>query len=234
MSETRSITFTFCLCLVCSLLLTAAATGLKPRQEANARLDRQKNVLKAAGLLSEGEKLKAPELEARFLRHIRPVSADREGRPAGEDGENTLSFYLKTDGEGSGVEGYVLPIESRGLWGKIKGFIALEADGITVSGFTVYSHQETPGLGGEIEKNAFQQGFKGKKILDVAGTFRGLVIAKGKASEDPEHAVDGISGATLTGSYLSEGLMQTLKDYEPVSRSFRAKEGSRYLEKETP
>jgi Na+-transporting NADH:ubiquinone oxidoreductase subunit C len=33
--------------------------------------------------------------------------------------------------------------------------------------------------------------------------------------------VDGISGATLTGKFLSEGLKDILLDYEPVSVQFR-------------
>ncbi len=38
-----------------------------------------------------------------------------------------------------------------------------------------------------------------------------------------EHYVDGISGATLTGKYLSQGLEATLIKYEPVSIFFRQK-----------
>jgi len=35
--------------------------------------------------------------------------------------------------------------------------------------------------------------------------------------------VDGISGATLTGKYLSSGLKDILLEYEPVSLKFRTK-----------
>lgn len=38
------------LCLVCSVLVSAAAVGLKPQQVENARLDRNKNILVAAGM----------------------------------------------------------------------------------------------------------------------------------------------------------------------------------------
>jgi Na+-transporting NADH:ubiquinone oxidoreductase subunit C len=33
--------------------------------------------------------------------------------------------------------------------------------------------------------------------------------------------VDGISGATLTGKYLSSGFRRILEDYEPVAVQFR-------------
>ncbi len=38
------------LCVVCSLAVSAAAVALRPRQEANERLDQQKNILDATGL----------------------------------------------------------------------------------------------------------------------------------------------------------------------------------------
>ena len=38
------------------------------------------------------------------------------------------------------------------LDGEAIGYMAIENDGKTVAGFSVYSHNETPGLGGEIEK----------------------------------------------------------------------------------
>jgi Na+-transporting NADH:ubiquinone oxidoreductase subunit C len=43
-----------------------------------------------------------------------------------------------------------------------------------------------------------------------------------------DNYVDGISGATLTGKYLSAGLKDILQDYEPVAIEFRQK-NLRYL-----
>ena len=42
----------FCalVCLVCSVVVSSAAVGLKPKQDANKVLDRQKKVLAVAGL----------------------------------------------------------------------------------------------------------------------------------------------------------------------------------------
>ena len=102
----------------------------------------------------------------------------------------------------------------------------MENDGATVAGFTVFSHGETPGLGGEIETAWFQKNFQGKKIVDGSGVFTAIGIAKGKAADTipPERQanyVDGISGATLTGRFLSEGLQTTLAAYEKVSTNFR-------------
>jgi Na+-transporting NADH:ubiquinone oxidoreductase subunit C len=112
------------------------------------------------------------------------------------------------------------------LWGKIFGYLALKSDGSTVTGFTVYKHSETPGLGGEIEKRWFQKNFEGKKILDKAGGFVSISIAKGFLPESfpkdklPNY-VDGISGATLTGKFLTTGLKDVLQAYEQnITRHF--------------
>jgi Na+-transporting NADH:ubiquinone oxidoreductase subunit C len=122
-----------------------------------------------------------------------------------------------------------LPINTRGLWGKIFGYLAIERDGSTVAGFTVYKHSETPGLGGEIEKEWFQKNFEGKNILDRAGELVSISIAKGEIPESiPKEKrlnyVDGISGATLTGKFLTAGLKEVLLEYEPVSIQFRSRQ----------
>ena len=96
-----------------------------------------------------------------------------------------------------------------------------------MAGFTVYKHSETPGLGGEIEKRWFQKNWIGKRIVDQAGEFVSVGIAKGKVEvtvpeQQRPHYVDGISGATLTGNYLTAGIREILEKYEPVSIKFRS------------
>lgn len=218
--------FTLVLCVTCSLLLTAAATGLRERQRANMLADRQKNLLQSVGLVAPEEKLPAAEVQQRYDANIRQVWIDSAGRIVSEgDRQPTdlpLYLYVKDDC----VEAYIVPIDARGLWGEINGYLALESDGSTVAGFTVYRHQETPGLGGEIEERWFQENFVGKRITNRKGEFTAIQIARGKVSEvvAPERQanyVDGISGATLTGKYLSSGLETILTRYEPVAVRFR-------------
>ena len=59
MSQRDSLGYTFgvagVLCVVCSLAVSAAAVALRPAQEENKLLDRQRNILDAAGL-ALGEK----------------------------------------------------------------------------------------------------------------------------------------------------------------------------------
>lgn len=235
-THTKSVRFAFCLCLACSLLLTAAASGLKSRQDANVLLDKQKNILLAAGLLATDHKASRTEIQETFKARMRHVLTDQAGLVKKDTAETAtdLSFYVKTDAGGTHAEGYVVPLVSKGLWGKIFGYVALESDGVTIGGFTVYSHQETPGLGGEIETPAFQQNFIGKKITDAKGDFAGVAVAKGKAAdvvaeESLPNYVDGISGATLTGNFLSGGLQEVLKSFEPVADRFRSGEADAFL-----
>ena len=49
-NNAKTISVALTLCLVCSVLVSAVAVGLKPAQVENARLDRNKNILVAAGL----------------------------------------------------------------------------------------------------------------------------------------------------------------------------------------
>ena len=51
----KTISVALTLCLVCSVLVSAVAVGLKPSQVENARLDRNKNILVAAGLFDPAE-----------------------------------------------------------------------------------------------------------------------------------------------------------------------------------
>jgi len=225
----KSLLFAVVMCVICSLLLTAAAMGLRERQQANLLLDRQKNLLKAAGRITGQDDLSAKTIRRLYADTIEEVHVDPDGRivPSPSAGAEDLALYLYRPGET--IEGYILPIDTRGLWGRIYGYMALENDGATISGFTVYKHNETPGLGGEIEQAWFQKNFEGKRIVARDGEFVAVTIAKGGVdSRVPEekraHYVDGISGATLTGRFLTSGLHRTLATYEPVSVRFRTKQ----------
>lgn len=225
----KSILFAAVLSLVCGSLLTLASTGLKEYQLKNIELDKYKNILKSVGLMDGQDAVSQESIGQLYSENIRQIWIDVDGKivPEQRKGKNDLSVYLFSQ-QGK-IQAYIIPIHSRGLWGKISGYMAIKNDGATISGFTVYSHQETPGLGGEIEKKWFQNNFKGKKILDDQGNFVSIAIVKGSVKERiPEsrrkNFVDGISGASMTGKFLSAGLKQTLSEYEPFSERFRKNE----------
>jgi Na+-transporting NADH:ubiquinone oxidoreductase subunit C len=222
----KSVLFAAALCLFCSIILTTASTGLHRFQQKNMKIDKHRNIIRSVGLVEEGAKVPADTVESLYAEYIQPLWVDPSGRLIEESqrGESDFPLYVyRKEGE---IEAYIVPFNSRGLWGRIHGYLAIDNDGSTITGFTVYKHSETPGLGGEIEKAWFQKNWVGKKIVDRSGEFVSVGIAKGAVTDTvpPErqpHYVDGISGATMTGKYLTADLKEILENYEPVSIQFR-------------
>jgi Na+-transporting NADH:ubiquinone oxidoreductase subunit C len=225
-NKTYVFIFTTLMCLISGLLLTASSTVLKERQNRNIEIDKQKNVLKSVGLVKQKDVYMDREIENLFKTNISEYFVGPSGEilESNEKANDLLKLYIyKKNGK---INSYIIPVETRGLWGKIKGYLALKNDGSTIVGFSVYSHSETPGLGGEIEQNWFTRNFVGKKIVDGRNKFVSIGIAKGSVSDSvsdkmKDNYVDGISGATLTGSFLTKGLESILARYEKVSVRFR-------------
>ncbi|MFH0878357.1 MAG: NADH:ubiquinone reductase (Na(+)-transporting) subunit C [Lentisphaerota bacterium] len=227
--DTYTIVFAAVVCLICSLLLSGTSVLLKKRQDAAVELDRKTNVLKAFGVAVQdaaGNKISEGEVGRLFSEHISAIQIDAaSGKPSDSaDARNPdlLPLYLwKDNGE---VTKYAFPISGKGLWSTIYGYLALDKDLSTIAGITFYRHGETPGLGGEVEKDWFQDQFKGKKVFEKGASQRVLVV-KGKVldkfPEGSDHAVDGISGATLTGNGVTRFLNDDLAKYEIYFKGIR-------------
>ncbi|MBJ3816211.1 Na(+)-translocating NADH-quinone reductase subunit C [Shimwellia pseudoproteus] len=226
-STGRTLLVVLILCLVCSVVVSGAAVGLKPRQESQKALDKQRNILSVTGLLAPGMadetvqetfdnqvtprllNLKTGKLLEQNPATFNPVLAARDPNqntvlsgnqdPAGiRTRANVVEIYLVRDSNKQ-LREIVLPVYGTGLWSVMHAFVALEPDGSTVKGITYYDHGETPGLGGEIENPAWRAQWVGKKLLDDGGR-PAMRIVKGGARPGDEHAVDGLSGATLTAN----------------------------------
>lgn len=85
----------FALCVVCAILVSSAAVALKPIQDANKLLDRNRNILIAAGLFDPAVNTAADveRLFAEFTPHIVDL---REGRILGDDEVAALGINLAT------------------------------------------------------------------------------------------------------------------------------------------
>jgi len=214
------------LAFVCSLLVSGAAVGLRPLQEANRQLDRKINILRAAGVydpnvsveqlfknietrvidLSSGQLLPLAEInpqefnQRQAARHFKTSKAliNKQDIAGLRRLENfSLVYLVKKHGK---VHQVILPIRGKGLWSTMFGYVSLSADMSTINGITFYDHGETPGLGGEIENSAWQAGWQNKQLFNTAGQVV-LQVVKGKVKDNAPgslHQVDGISGATLT------------------------------------
>ncbi|MFY9941139.1 MAG: FMN-binding protein, partial [Desulfobacterales bacterium] len=144
-NQFKSLLFAAVMCLVCSIVLTAAATGLQSLQQKNMLHDKHRNVLKSVALIDPDGRYDRTAVEKLYDQFIKAVWVNPEGEIVAErdSGQQDYPIYLYTR-EGA-VQAYIVPIDSRGLWGRILGYLAIESDGSTISGFTVYQHSETPG-----------------------------------------------------------------------------------------
>ena len=223
-STAKILTVAFLLCVICSILVSAAAVGLSERQERNKAAEKKKNILMAAGLYDEGVSLdeQFSTIQTRIVDlqsgefssdydvasfDSRVAAREPETRfviPEGQDlagikaHSRYQDVYLVMDGDT--LQQVILPVYGKGLWSTMYGFISLDADMTTVVGFAFYEHGETPGLGGEIDNPNWKKLWPGKRIYDDQGETR-IEVVKGTVDRDSANAiyqVDGLSGATLT------------------------------------
>lgn len=212
-SNRYTLTFMAILTVVLGFLLSYSATSLKSRQQRNIEIDMKKNILRSVHIPENHATVLTPgEIETLFQDMIKTIHVDENGNEISSGGK---TVYVKIV-EGK-PQGYSIPISGKGLWSTIYGYMAIEPDGQTVKGVTFYKHGETPGLGGEVEKDWFTYNFVGKRIISETGELVGVQVNKGNVAPDDSegyHKVDGISGATMTGKGVSKFILQNLKEYE--------------------
>jgi Na+-transporting NADH:ubiquinone oxidoreductase subunit C len=242
------------LCLICATAVAGAAVSLKDRQDANKVLDRQKKVLAVAGLMEPGEKITPDEVQARFDKNITAKVVDMESgdyaadvdaktydqRKAAKDPatskvapankakvqrvpNNALVYHVA--GDGGSVEQLIVPIEGKGLWSTLYGFLAIDKDAQTIKGITFYEHAETPGLGGEVDNPSWKAKWPGRKVYSDDGSV-GIRVIKGAAGppKDAPYNVDGLSGATITANGVTNTLAFWMgpEGFKPYLDKFKA------------
>ena len=217
-------------CLVCSIVVSGAAVGLRSLQQTNAALDKKSNILNAAGLyemgmsnsaiestyserveqrfvnLDEGTFVEAPKPDydmykaAKETKYSTKVTNSNVGFPRRP---NVASVYLVRDDAGD-VSRIILPVHGSGLWDLMYGFLAVDADGQTVRELIYYQQKETPGLGGEVQNPAWQDKWDGKELYENGEVA--IRVVKNANPSNP-HTIDALSGATLT----SNGVENTIR-----------------------
>lgn len=219
--------FATLVCLVCSLVVSAAAVSLRGIQEKNALNEKRINILIAAGLAQSGEQLSAVEIDKRYA-EIVPVVVDfKTGEIDGAIDVNTYDMYAAAQDtqagraladdpasikriahkgsayllvEGDDIKRVILPVQGYGLWSTMYGFTALDFanNTSTITALTFYAHGETPGLGAEITNPVWLEKWKGASPYDAAGRPHIKVPKRANPAHDNE--IDSISGATLTSN----------------------------------
>lgn len=224
-SNKYTIGFSIVMVVIVALLLAFASEGLKPMQNQNIEREKMQNILKSVGI-----EVTRDEAKDAFNKYITEqiVLNDKGEQIEGDAFKVDVLKEYKSGGqknfpifiyENEGSKKYIIPLVGKGLWGPIWGYIALEEDKNTVAGATFDHKGETPGLGAEINQGWFQDPFVGKKVFDESGEYQSIKVVKGGATEGNKHAVDAISGGTITGNGVTEMLVRTLKIYEPYLKS---------------
>ena len=182
--------------VVCALLLTGAASFTAPYRQANAKAEEVLNILLVLNVSLPAEPSSEEMVEIYKEKVLEQEIGDivkyvYSPQPPNKDGAIAIRFA------------------GSGLWGPIKGFLALEQDMKTIRGITFYEQEETPGLGGEIVTEGFRKSFVGKTIHDKNDNV-GIVICK-PGSAKQQNEIDGITGATMTCDKVQAMLNEAIK-----------------------
>ncbi len=236
-TNTYIIVYSIVLVVVVAVVLSLVTLWLTPRQQSNVQAEKMSDILGSVGLYDAQKASEADdkneyikELYAKYI--IESFLVDSKGNKiAGSEKEafmalgNLKAEFAKPESErrlpvfvsknGAGQVNYIFPVYGAGLWGPIWGYISLATNLDTVDG-AVFDHKgETPGLGAEIANPPFQKQFIGKSLFDGA-SFVGISVTKGVGSSSGNpHAVDAVSGGTITSRGVQSMIKDCLGDYEP-------------------
>lgn len=213
--------FSSVMVIAVAILLAMAATMLQPRQQKNLEIDKKKSMLESIGvssvpatteslyekyinesyvLNSKGEKVEGSDAFNVVLKEEQKKPLDQQLLPVfkaiSDDGEKVI----------------IIPMEGKGLWGPVWGYISIRSDMNTIYGATFDHKGETPGLGAEINTTPFEIMFKDKKLFE-GDKFVSIGVIKGGVRDDDPHNVDAISGGTITSKGLEKMLQDCLVKY---------------------
>ncbi len=123
------------------------------------------------------------------------------------EGENikglTSVFEAKADGE---MKGYVFTAETKGYGGMLPLMLAVRNDG-TISGMSIMTNEETPGLGKKVESPDFTNQFN-EKPADKNFNYRD--------PSDSQQKMDAVTGATISSASVMSSVNKALKAYRAL------------------
>ena len=222
-SNVYIITYSVVMVVIVAVLLSLAAIGLKPRQDANILNEKKSQIVKALGydattsyddVVAEAALLNAEGavVENDTQKVFDALQSVKDTRAAGQ-----FPIFKAKDGS------VVVPLYGAGLWGPIWGYVALASDMNTVKGIVLDHSGETPGLGAEITTAKHQAMYVGKTIFE-GEELVGITLKKGGAAEGAMHEVDAITGGTKTSDGVSAMIKDCLVSYKPYFEAAKPSE----------
>jgi len=214
--------FSTVMVVIVASLLSLAATLLQPAQERNLEIQKKKSMLESIRVPATRQN--AVELYDKYIKEsfvlnikgevvdsidaFTVVLRNEQKKPLEKQ---YLPVFISIPDNGEKVS--ILPVEGKGLWGPIYGYVSLLPDMNTIYGVTFDHKGETPGLGAEINTTHFESMFDGKKIFDNE-TFVSVKVVKGGADTNDLHGVDAVSGGTITSKGLEKMLYDCIVKYD--------------------
>ena len=222
-SNVYTVIYAIVLVVLVGVVLSVVYQALRPTQLENIANDTKKQILASAHLSpSPGQNVSElfdSHIISSYIVNNRGERIDGNVNPFDVNmalevkkpaNERMLPvFECQTD---SGIK-YIVPVYGAGLWGPIWGYIAFDNNGDTIYG-AYFAHQgETPGLGAEIEKPAFQNQFEGKDIFSPDGEFTSVAVVKIGKEPAGQAWVHAVSGGTITSQGVQKMLYDSLEPY---------------------
>lgn len=223
--------YTFIFAVVMVVVVAAGlaftATTLKPLQAENIRQEKMQNILSTIGI--NVSRKEASEQFSQYVKEELALNADgtvnedvdafkielmKETKKPAE--EQVFPIYIA---EKEGKTFYVIPLFGAGLWKEIWGYIALDSDQNTIVGASFDHAGETAGLGAEINQSWYEDQYIGKTIFDENNDFVSVTAVKGGAKPGDTHAVDAISGGTITSDGVTNMITERLGNYLPYFKN---------------
>ena len=235
-SPLRTLMVVFTVALVCSILVSVSAIGLRPIQLQNELIERYRNIVMLTGLTEEGQDLSDEEILAAVEQlDIRVVNLDTgafepdldpddvNSRSAVNDPERSTEIATEEDlarlgrraihevvylvRVGDGIERVILPIHGQAMWSTLYGFLALESDLNTIAAVTFYEQAETAGLGDQITHSSWQAEWQGREMFGGGGTVL-FRVASGNVEPGSRAARHEVDG--LSGATVTANAVTSL------------------------
>ncbi|SES64082.1 electron transport complex protein RnfG [Methanococcoides vulcani] len=156
------------------------------------------SALLAITYVPTSEQLKKNYAEARTatLAELMPQAAEFEAVYGDEiindEGDREILYYRAKDSSGNLI-GYAFFRQHPGAQGLLEVAGGVDVSFNEVTGMSVMSHTETPGLGSKITEPAFRDQFKNVKVADLSLSKSG-------------GAIDSITGATISSQAVIDAL----------------------------
>jgi len=225
--------------VVCALLVSVSSVELRLHYVANLeahRLAQLESIL--AALSGTAHEVAADDIESRVVELASGRYSDKldaatfDARKAATDADGSVlippdrdvagikrrakhaAVFLVRNANGD-VELMILPVRGSGYQSSLYGFLALAGDTSTVVALKFYEQGDTPGMGARIQDPSWEALWPGKRVYDDSGALR-IGVARGRVtpgSDDVEHMVDGVSGATRTSQGVHGLLRFWLDDF---------------------